>query len=53
MGTAYWPLRKIAPVSALAADAMTVRIVYNLVRIRLFGVGVGRMGGGGGVSLRY
>ena len=36
-----------------AAYAMTVRMVWNLVRIRSFGVGLGRMEGRGGVSLRY
>ena len=36
-----------------AAYAMTVRMVWNLVRIRPFGVGLGRMEGRGGVSLRY
>ena len=52
MGTACWPLRKIAPVSASSADDMTVQMVWHLVRIGPFGVGVGRMGGGGGVLLR-
>ena len=52
MGTACWPLSKIAPVSASAADAMTVRMVWHLVRICPFEVGVGRMGGWGVVLLR-
>ena len=52
VGTACWSLRKIVLVSALAADAMTVRVVWNLARIVPFEVGVGRMGGVGGVSLR-
>ena len=52
MGTAFWPLRKIAPVSVSAADDMTVRMGWNLVRIGLFGVGLGQMVGGGVVSLR-
>ena len=51
VGTACWLLRKIAPVSASAADAMTVQMVLHLMRISLFGVVVGRRGGGEGVSL--
>ena len=52
MGTAYWPLSNIVLVSASVEDAMTVRMVWDLVRIGLFGVGVGWMGGGGAVFLR-
>ena len=53
MGTACWLLRNISPVSALAVDTMTVRMVCHLVMIGPIGVGVVQMGGGGGVSLRY
>ena len=52
MVTACLPLRNIAPVSASAADVVTVQIVWHFVRIGLFELGVGQMGGGGGVSFR-
>ena len=45
-------VEKIAPVSASAAESMTVRMVLYLVSIVPLGVGVGRMWGVGGFSLR-
>ena len=50
-GNILLAVEEIAPVSASEVDAMAVRMVWHLVRIRPFGVGVGRMGGGGGVLL--
>ena len=52
MGTACWPLRKIAPVSASETEAMTMRMVWHLVSIGPLGDGVGRMLSDGGLLLR-